>query len=90
MSLDQIRQGSLPSLRGSEPKRSLPARRGKNRICRPTANSAAVTAWLDKHPQSFEGLRRLAARLVAEEKWHEAKDVLEKAQDALSGICRAG
>jgi tetratricopeptide (TPR) repeat protein len=42
------------------------------------ANSAAVTTWLEKHPQSFEGQRRLAARLVVEEKWQNAREVLEK------------
>ena len=33
------------------------------------ADSKAALAWLEKHPRSFSGLRRLAARLVAEEKW---------------------
>lgn len=42
------------------------------------ANSRAVEAWLAEHPKSFAGLRRLGARLVAEEKWARAKDVLEK------------
>jgi tetratricopeptide (TPR) repeat protein len=42
------------------------------------ASSAAVSAWLDKHPKSFWGWRRLAARLVVEEKWAKAKEVLEK------------
>ena len=37
-----------------------------------------VKAWLDKHPKSFWGLKRLGARLVVEGKWAEAKDVLEK------------
>ena len=54
------------------------------------ADSAAVAAWLEKHPKSFWGRRRLAARLVAEEKWPQAKEVLRDAQGALSGICRAG
>jgi tetratricopeptide (TPR) repeat protein len=44
----------------------------------PDANSAALTAWLEKHPQSFEGLRRLGTRLVVEEKWQKAKEVLER------------
>ncbi len=44
----------------------------------PTADSATVTAWLAKHPNSFEGQRRLAARLVTEQKWQEAKTLLEK------------
>ena len=42
------------------------------------ADSAAVTAWLDKHPKSFWGLRRLGARLTNEGKWAQAKDALEK------------
>jgi tetratricopeptide (TPR) repeat protein len=42
------------------------------------ADSAAVAAWLEKHPKSFWGQRRLAARLVIEEKWPQAKDVLDK------------
>ncbi len=42
------------------------------------AGSAALEAWLKKHPKSFEGQRRLAAQLVVEEKWLKARDVLEK------------
>ena len=42
------------------------------------ADSAAATTWLDKHPKSFWGLRRLGARLVVEGKWPQAKDALEK------------
>jgi tetratricopeptide (TPR) repeat protein len=40
------------------------------------ADSAALSAWLEAHPQSFWGLKRLAARLVTEEKWEKAKEVL--------------
>jgi len=40
------------------------------------ASSEAVTAWLKTHPRSFRGRQRLAARLVAERKWPEAKAVL--------------
>jgi tetratricopeptide (TPR) repeat protein len=43
----------------------------------PEADSAAVIAWLEKHPKSFPGLRSLGARLVAERKWPRAKEVLE-------------
>ncbi len=43
----------------------------------PDADSAAVTAWLEGHPRSFWGLRRLASRLVAEEKWDRAKETLK-------------
>ncbi|MFI5455508.1 MAG: peptidase MA family metallohydrolase [Isosphaerales bacterium] len=42
------------------------------------ADSAALTAWIEKHPRSFSGRRRLGARLVVEEKWTKAKEVLEK------------
>jgi len=41
------------------------------------ADSSVVKAWLDKHPKSFPGQRRLAATLVVEEKWAKAKAVLE-------------
>ena len=44
----------------------------------PDADSKAISAWLETHPKSFTGLRRLAARLVAEQKWTEAKDALER------------
>lgn len=40
------------------------------------ASSEAITEWLKKHPQSFRGRQRLAARLVSERKWPEAKAVL--------------
>ena len=40
------------------------------------ASSEAVAAWLKNHPKSFRGRQRLAARLVAERKWPEAKAVL--------------
>jgi tetratricopeptide (TPR) repeat protein len=42
------------------------------------ANSTAVAAWVEKHPQSFDGLRRLGARLVIEQRWPEATKVLER------------
>jgi tetratricopeptide (TPR) repeat protein len=41
------------------------------------ADSEAVAAWLEGHPKSFWGLRRLASRLVAEEKWDRAKETLK-------------
>jgi tetratricopeptide (TPR) repeat protein len=43
----------------------------------PDADSQAVQAWLEKRPKSFWGLRRLGARLIAEEKWERAREVLE-------------
>ncbi len=42
------------------------------------ADSTVVAAWLEKHPKSFWGLKRSGATLVAEGKWAQAKDVLEK------------
>jgi tetratricopeptide (TPR) repeat protein len=42
------------------------------------AGSQAVAGWLEKHPRSFWGLQRLAVRLVAEEKWPQAIEVLER------------
>ncbi len=43
----------------------------------PTADSKAIEAWLEKHPKSFPGLRRLAAKLVAESNWPKAKAAIE-------------
>lgn len=40
------------------------------------ARSEAVAAWLKTHPNSFRGRQRLAARLITERKWPEAKAVL--------------
>jgi tetratricopeptide (TPR) repeat protein len=42
------------------------------------ANSVALRAWLEKHPKSFSGWRRLGSRLIFEENWTKAKEVLEK------------
>jgi len=42
------------------------------------ADSTALAGWLDKHPKSFWGWRRLGARLVTEEKWERAREVLER------------
>jgi tetratricopeptide (TPR) repeat protein len=49
------------------------------------ANSGLLSAWLEKHPQSFEGLRRLGARLVVEEKWQKAREVLERVKSLYPG-----
>jgi tetratricopeptide (TPR) repeat protein len=43
-----------------------------------TADSVRLAAWLEKHPQSFWGWRRLASRLITEENWPRAKDALVK------------
>jgi tetratricopeptide (TPR) repeat protein len=42
------------------------------------ADSAAVSLWLDKHPKSFWGWRRLGTRLVTEQKWPQAQEVLDR------------
>jgi tetratricopeptide (TPR) repeat protein len=42
------------------------------------ADSAALTAWLEKHPNSFDGLRRLGTRLLSEQKWPQAREVLKR------------
>jgi tetratricopeptide (TPR) repeat protein len=48
----------------------------------PGADSKALATWLEAHPKSFPGLRRLASRLVAESKWPEAKAAIEKLRAA--------
>jgi tetratricopeptide (TPR) repeat protein len=44
----------------------------------PTADSKAIEAWLEAHPKSFPGLKRLAASLVRESDWAKAKATIEK------------
>ena len=46
----------------------------------PEADSVAITEWLEKNPNSFWGIKRLGAKLVAEQKWDQAKTVLERFQ----------
>ncbi len=41
------------------------------------ANSAALATWVEKHPRSFHGWRRLAARLVEEGKQERARAAIE-------------
>src|SRR5262249_48468344 len=41
------------------------------------SDSKAVAAWLEAHPKSFWGWRRLGARLVAEKEWPRAREALE-------------
>lgn len=45
------------------------------------ADPDALAKWLAAHPNGYFGLRRVAARLIAEEKWSEARDVLIKIRD---------
>jgi uncharacterized protein HemY len=42
------------------------------------ASSAAISAWLDQHPKSFPGWKRLGAQQVKEERWQQAKVTLQK------------
>jgi tetratricopeptide (TPR) repeat protein len=41
------------------------------------SDSKALGAWVEKHPKSFHGWRRLAARLVEEGKLDRAKEAIE-------------
>src|SRR5262249_53682812 len=41
-------------------------------------NSATIATWLESHPKSFHGWRRLAGRLVTEQKWARAKHAIGK------------
>jgi tetratricopeptide (TPR) repeat protein len=45
------------------------------------APSEALAAWVAGHPKGFHGLRRLGARLVAEEKWEQAEATLKSLKD---------
>ena len=44
-------------------------------------DSTAVREWLEEHPQNFWGQQRLAAALLNEEKWDEAKVAAEALRD---------
>ncbi|MCC9608005.1 tetratricopeptide repeat protein [Blastopirellula sp. JC732] len=45
----------------------------------PASGDAAVwKEWLAKHPDSFQGLGRYAMALIAEEKWEEAREPIER------------
>ena len=43
----------------------------------PVADAATLEGWLETHPGSIEGWRRLGLRLIAEEDWERAADALE-------------
>jgi len=43
-----------------------------------SAELAAITEWNEQHPNNIPGLQLLARRLVAEKRWHEAKEPLAK------------
>jgi tetratricopeptide (TPR) repeat protein len=46
----------------------------------PTADAAAIAAWLEDHPKNVLALRRLARRLITEKKYAEALRAAEKLQ----------
>jgi DNA-binding SARP family transcriptional activator len=48
----------------------------------PTADSKAIEAWLEKHPTSYPGLKRLAAKLVTEGNWPKAKETIARLKTA--------
>jgi tetratricopeptide (TPR) repeat protein len=48
------------------------------RTQRDLSNADAVAKWLEAHPRSFAGLQMHANRLLAEERWDEAKAPLKK------------
>jgi tetratricopeptide (TPR) repeat protein len=77
MTLDQIDSEFAKFARGRAEK-IAPGSTWEEPDLPPDADSAALTAWLDKTPKSIWGLRRLGARLVVEGKWAQAKETLEK------------
>jgi tetratricopeptide (TPR) repeat protein len=47
-----------------------------------SADSKAIETWLEAHPKSFPGLRRLARQLVAEANWPKAREAIAKLKAA--------
>ena len=47
-----------------------------------SADSKAIETWLEAHPKSFPGLRRLARQLVAEANWPKAKEAIARLKAA--------
>ena len=77
MSLDELDQSFVQFARGRA-KSIAPGATFEELDLPEEADSAAIVAWVEKHPQNFWGWRRLAARLLTEEKWARAKGALEK------------
>jgi hypothetical protein len=48
----------------------------------PTADSKTIESWLEKHPTSYPGLKRLTAKLVGEGNWPKAKETIAKLKAA--------
>jgi tetratricopeptide (TPR) repeat protein len=44
----------------------------------PDADSKSLSAWVEKHPNSFPGLKLLGAKLLSEQDWRGARQTLEK------------
>jgi tetratricopeptide (TPR) repeat protein len=51
----------------------------------PDAGADALAAWLARNPRSFPGWKRLAATLVREKRWEDAKAAIAKLRDAYPG-----
>lgn len=47
----------------------------------PRADSRAIAAWLDEHPQNFFAMQKLAAAYLAEQKWDDAVESAEQMKD---------
>ncbi|WP_158633556.1 tetratricopeptide repeat protein [Tautonia sociabilis] len=47
----------------------------------PDADSDAVRAWLDDHPGNIPGWRRLALRLIDEQRWEEAREAVRRLKE---------
>lgn len=53
------------------------------------AGADELGKWVADHPKSFPGLKRLAASLVREKRWDEAKSAIERLRDAYPGYTGA-
>lgn len=71
--------GLAPELTWDEPEPALPE----------DASSEFLTAWLETRPKNFWGRKRLGAQLVAEQKWADAKKVLESLKQQYPGYVGA-
>ena len=69
---------TLPSLRERAEKVAPERDLGGAGICRPTPIRRSIGAWLEKHPKSFWGLRRLGRQARGRGEVGRAKEALEK------------
>lgn len=56
----------------------------------PRADAATIAAWLEDHPQNFEGLLKLVAALQREEKWSESLESAKRLAELFPDYCGAG